>query len=195
MACKLPVFIGSNVYLKSIKGTIGLPQKIYAGIIKIGYGDIGIFDKQNSRTIWEVKGSVNFNGKADIGHGSKISVGQNASLSFGRNFSITAESSIICFRKISFGNDCLMSWNILMMDTDFHKIYSQEEKLLNADREIIVGNHVWIGANSTIMKGSEIKDNCVIAANSLVSGKLAEQASIYGGQPAKIMKEKIQWEV
>lgn len=195
IACKVPVFVNRKVVLKNIKGTIYLPQNIYAGIIKVGYGDVGIFDKQRSRTIWEVPGAIHFKGKADIGHGSKICVGKSGVLMLGKNFSITAESSIVCFHKISFGNACLLSWDVLMMDTDFHKVYSEQDILLNPDEEINIGNHVWIGAKCTVLKGSEIADNCMIAANSLITGKLTQPQCIYGGQPAKILKENVKWEV
>ncbi len=194
IACKMPVFISRKVFLKDTSGLINLPQNASAGMIKIGYGDVGIFDKKKSRTIWEVKGSIQFKGNADIGHGSRICVGPAGALIIGQNFKMTAESSIVCFKKILFGNDCLLSWEILLMDTDFHKIYD-DNILMNADREIIVGNHVWIGARCTILKGSEIPNGCVIASNALVAGKLLEERALYGGQPAKILKENITWQV
>ena len=54
---------------------------------------------------------------------------------------------------------------------------------INGDRfvtdDIIIGNNVWIGANSIILKGSEIGNDCVIAAGTVVNGKFEENTLIY----------------
>lgn len=55
---------------------------------------------------------------------------------------------------------------------------------------IIVKNHVWIGAKSTILKGTKIADGSVIGAGSLGTGLLSDEKSIYAGQPAKLIKEE-----
>ena len=185
--------MGANFLLKECKGTVELPAKKFAGMIKLGYGHVGIFDQHRSRGIWEVAGIVKFEGSAFLGHGSKLSIGNFGVLALGNNFTITAESSIICLKQVSFGNDCLLSWEVLIMDTDFHKIYSQEGNLLNTDKDIIIQDHVWIGTRCTILKGAEIASNCIVAATSLVTGKLNEQGCLYGGHPAKIIKENIVW--
>jgi len=120
-AIKLPILISRKVWLKNCSGKIEILGNIYSGMIKIGFGEVGIFDKKYSRSILELSGKIIFNGNANIGHGSKISVGKDAILNLGNNFIITAESSIVCFKKITFGDNCLISWDDLFMDTDFHK--------------------------------------------------------------------------
>lgn len=47
---------------------------------------------------------------------------------------------------------------------------------------IVVGDDVWIGANCIILDGATIGDGCVVAAGSVVRGKL-EPYGIYGGNP------------
>jgi acetyltransferase-like isoleucine patch superfamily enzyme len=49
---------------------------------------------------------------------------------------------------------------------------------------VVIGNDVWIGANSTIMSGIKIGDGSVIANNSHVV-KDVEPYSLVGGNPAK----------
>lgn len=53
--------------------------------------------------------------------------------------------------------------------------------------DIIIGNDVWIGQNTTIMSGVNIGDGAVIANNSHVV-KDVEPYSIVGGNPAKLIK-------
>lgn len=52
---------------------------------------------------------------------------------------------------------------------------------------IIIGNDVWIGANTTIMSGITVGDGAVIANNSHVV-KNVEPYSLVGGNPAKFIK-------
>lgn len=51
----------------------------------------------------------------------------------------------------------------------------------------IIGNDVWIGMNSIIMRGVTIGDGAVIAAGSIVTKDVPPYA-IVGGNPAKIIK-------
>lgn len=55
------------------------------------------------------------------------------------------------------------------------------------DGDIQVGNNVFIGAQCTILPGTIIPDNVVVASNSVVRGVL-KSGFIYGGTPAKLIK-------
>ena len=59
-----------------------------------------------------------------MNQGSRIA--NSGVLSFGDRFSISANSSIICTDKITFGDDVLISWDSLIMDTDFHSIFDAD---------------------------------------------------------------------
>ncbi|MGG3709701.1 hypothetical protein, partial [Heyndrickxia coagulans] len=110
-AIRLPILISHKVFLKKVKGRVTVKKPLCFGV-KIGFGDVGIFDRHLSRTIWENSGHVIFDGKANIGHGSKISV--SGLLEIGNDFVITAESSIICFKHVKFGDEVLISWENLI---------------------------------------------------------------------------------
>lgn len=191
-AVKLPVFVYYKVLLKELKGELIIQSVLKRGMIKIGFGNVTIFDKRFSRTIWQVgAGRVIFKGNAFIGNGSRIAVGGD--LIIGNDFVITAETKIICNKQIEFGENCVLSWETLIMDTDFHKIYNKEGEILNVDAPIHFGNKVWIGCNCTILKGTNIKDNSVIAAGSLLSTTFNDENVIIGGVPGKVLKKGIHW--
>jgi len=177
-----------------MSGKLVLSEPLYYGKIKIGFGQVGIFDQRLSRSVWEVKGIVECRGSADIGHGSKISVGENGRLVLGNNFVISAEATIIAFDNITIGDDCLLSWDVLMMDTDFHHIKDLDNKILNSPAPVILGNKIWAGARCLILKGSEIPSNSVVAAGSTVSKKLTGENQVFAGIPAKAVKSEIVWE-
>lgn len=192
-AVKLPILLSRKVYLREMKGKITIEGPIETGLIKIGYGKVGIFDNRRSRSIWEVSGEVVFKGKANIGHGSKISVGKEGKLVLGSRFVVTAESSIVAHHSVEIGDDCLFSWDILLMDTDFHEMKDETGAVMNAPKPVKIGNKVWIGCRVLILKGTEIPDGCVIGANSSVSKKLEMENSLYVGQPCRLSKSGISW--
>lgn len=192
-AIQFPIWVSPKTYLRKTKGLVSINAPVSPGMIRIGYGNIGIFDNKRSRTIWEVAGSVTFEGNAEIGHGSKISVGGQGELFFGNNFTVNAESTIIAYKKVTFGNDCLLSWDILIMDTDFHTITNNKGEILNPTADIIIGNRVWIGCRALILKGSVIPDGCVIAANSLITKQIVGNRQIIGGNPLTVLAQNINW--
>lgn len=194
-AIKFPFLISKNVYLLKTKGQIVLEGTIETGMIQIGFGEVGIFDKKKSRSIWQVSGKIIFKGTARLGHGSKISISENAVLEFGNNFNITAESAIACHNNITFGQDCLVSWECLIMDTDFHKIYNDKKELINPSNPIFIGDKVWIGCRNTILKGTKIANNSIIGANSRIASDISDKSGVFVGNPPKLVKENISWEI
>lgn len=163
--------------------------KIRPLMIRIGFHTVPTMNP-GDRTVVDVSkgGHLRFLGTAHIGKGSKIIVGKGANLTLGDNFAISASTQINCCHKITFGKDIQFSWDCLVMDSDTHTIYDEEGKCINPNREIIFGNKIWIGCRCTIMKGTEIPDNCVIGACSFVSGKKFQPNTIIVGHPAKSVK-------
>jgi|TARA_B110000967_G_scaffold200160_1_gene235573 acetyltransferase-like isoleucine patch superfamily enzyme len=56
-------------------------------------------------------------------------------------------------------------------------------------KPIVIGNHVWIGANSTILPEVSIGNNVIIGANSLVNKDIPSN-SVAVGNPCKVIKQK-----
>ncbi len=93
--------------------------------------------------------------------------------------------------KIIIGNNLLMGPGV--------KIFSSNHMVENTgipmniqpyiEKDIIVGNDVWIGSNSVITAGTKIGKGVVIAAGSVVTKDIPEYA-IVGGIPAKIIKDR-----
>ncbi|WP_169304913.1 acyltransferase [Selenomonas sputigena] len=158
----------------------------------MGFGHVGIFDARYSRSIWEVKGEIEFQGEVRLGHGTRISVGEKGTLVFSAGVDITAETAIVCQRKISFGEGTLISWDNLIMDTDFHHVIKNDE-IINPPAEIHIGKHVWIGCRCTILKGSVIADKTIVAAGSLIAKKFTRGNVIIGGISAKVLTDEVEW--
>ena len=192
-AILFPVFISRKTLYSNLKGKVKIEaDRISTGMIRIGFGNVPVFDRIYSRTVWNNAGNIVFKGKANFGHGSKIGCGGN--LIFGNNFQITAESMIICDDEIIFGDDVLLSWHIQIMDTDFHKIVI-DNKVQNYRSKIKIGNHTWIGSRVIINKGVLLAANTIVAAGSVVTKSFPEENSIIGGIPAKVLRTNVNWEL
>lgn len=185
------IIASKNVYIKKLKGKLKIMNPSL-GCIHLGFNDVGIIDSRTNRLIWQNDGEIIFYGNASIGYGSKISCG--GKLYFGNNFQMM-NSAIIASKNIYFGDDCLISWDCLFMDTDGHKIYSiyddENNNLLNPNRNIYIGNHVWIGCHSIILKGIEIPNNCIIAAGTVLSKNMYDENAVVSGE--KMLKKDIKW--
>ena len=76
---------------------------------------------------------------------------------------------------------------------DSHSIIDVvSKKRINYAQDVIIGNHVWIGAHSKILKGVTIGDNSIIGTNSLVTKNILKN-SIAAGIPAKVLKSNVDW--
>ena len=191
-ALKLPVVVSHRTYLRELHGKVVLPEKVETAMVKIGFGDVGHYDRKRSRGIWQVSGTVSFGGKASIGHGSKLSV--RGDLKLGAGFNMTAESTIVCAKDVTFGDDCLLSWDVLVMDTDEHPLYNKDNERINPDKPIVVGNHVWIGCKCILLKGAEVPNDTVLAAGTLLKSAFAGENQVIGGNPPSILKREVHWE-
>jgi len=192
---KLPVRISRRCSLVNLEGNISIESDLEPGMIQIGYGDVGVFDNKRERSVWNVRGKIIFKGNCYLGHGIKINVTEMGVLTFGRKVNFTAESAIDCQQEITFGDNCLVSWDNLFIDGDYHKIFDSEGRYTNPTQPIIIGNHVWFGCRCLILKGVSVADNCVVAAGSVLNGKYEIPNAIIAGSPAKTVKENISWQI
>jgi len=127
-----------------------------------------------------------------------IRLGDNAELSIGSNQLMNGNVGITALEKskITIGENCLWS-NVLIWTSDMHKIIDIESnERINQAQDITVGKHVWFGEGSLILKGSTIHDDCIIGARSVITRSTASKSnSIIAGNPARIVRGGITWEL
>lgn len=197
VAIKMPVFICRRTKLYLTRGRIVIDAPVSTGMFKFGLHAVGTQDMYYQRSVWDVSGTLIITGKADIGRGCKISIGRDGILKLGENFTITGGTTLICQKEITFGDNCLLSWDILIMDTDFHRVINDRGNAINPDKAICIGNHVWIGCRNTILKGVTIADNTIISANSLITKSFRKGNCVIGGhgRNADILKDGVNWQM
>lgn len=108
----------------------------------------------------------------------EIDIGDNCY--FNHNCSVTS------LGKIKIGNKCLFANNVVVVDHD----HSFDEAGISSDftiDSVTIGNRVWIGSNSVILKGVTIGDNAIIAAGAVVTHSIPP-FEIWGGVPARKLR-------
>jgi len=58
------------------------------------------------------------------------------------------------------------------------------------EKKTIIGERVWLGANSVVLPGAEIGEGGILAAGSVAIGKRYESFGIYSGVPAELIGER-----
>lgn len=198
-ACKLPVYCGVHTTIQGLeKGSIQIESSIICrGMITLGLDALkgtmlGEKKHKHSFIVFAPGAKLICKGKCSFASGNTIVFQKNARLKIGVDFSSNVLCNFFVYRMIEFGNDCFCGWNVSVCDGDGHFITDQTTgKVLNHPKEIHIGNHVWLCSNVTVMKGVSITDSVVVARNSLVLKSCEKSNSIYGGSPAKVIKENI----
>lgn len=165
------------------------------GVLSLGamvtrVGEIG--QMKYDRTIVQLakNSKIDVYGHVTLGPGVRIILGEGAMVRIGNGTFLSSNSLVICKESIEIGDHCAISWDVQIMDTDFHTLSGQRAKT----KPIVIGNNVWIGSRVTILKGVTIGDGAVIAAGAVVT-KEVPPATLVGGNPAKIIRQNVEWSI
>lgn len=161
------------------------------GNIRIGFNATDICDTVYQRCFWHIEGIVHIGEDVRIGAGCKLSCAKEGKIIFGKGTSINVNTQIICSQSIEFGEECIISWDDLIMDSDFHEV-KECGKLKAKIKPIQIMDHVWIGSRVLILKGSVVPMGCIVAANSTISKRYEENNCLLGTNG--VMKRDISWE-
>ncbi len=96
---------------------------------------------------------------------------------------------------ITVGRDCMFSSGIDVRVGDSHSIIDcQTNKRINPSEDVVIEDHVRVGANATILKGVTIADGSIIGNRALDTKSCMEQNCVIAGVPAKIVKRNVTWD-
>lgn len=103
------------------------------------------------------------------------------------------------------GKYCSISWNVsigganhdyervtthaMLYSNDFGMLDGKQPLYNRFNNECVIGNDVWLAANSTICRGVTIGDGAVVAAGAVVTKDVAPY-TIVAGVPAKPIKKR-----
>ncbi len=139
-----------------------------------------------------------------IGRDVEIQTEYQSQIILGDNVSIQDRCKII--GDVFIGQDSLLAPEVFMSSGDHYFSYNpyllikKQDSIVVANsldffkisKRISIGEDCWIGKNVVIMGGVSIGRGSVIAANSFVNKNIPPY-EIWGGTPAKIIKERIKF--
>ena len=117
-----------------------------------------------------------------------ISINENAVLELGSGF-VNHGARIHCFQSIKIGDQVYIGDDVAIRDSDGHEIVGSDKPMT---MPIVIGDHVWIGAKVTIVKGVSIGEGAVVAAGAVVTKDVPPHC-IVAGVPARVIKENVSW--
>ncbi len=187
----------NNIFSLNIN-IYGSNNLIQIGKTKILNGSINICGNNNSVKIKDTVYSLTFS--ANIGqtalNGDLADL--NGRIDIGKNCSM-GEVDFFVYQKdtsITIGDECMFSTGIVIQSHDGHKILNNSTgNLINKKKNnLIIGNHVWIGRGSSILKKAKILDNSIVGSYSVVTREFFDKNIILAGNPAKVLKTNINWD-
>lgn len=125
----------------------------------------------------------------------EINVQPGATLKMGNEVYINYGVSITCAIRISIGNKCLIGPEVLIMDDDGHPTdwrirydYHPSGPETRVGGPIEIGDSVWLGARSIILKNVTIGSGSVVAAGAVVTHSVPFGVLV-AGVPARIIRQ------
>lgn len=138
----------------------------------------------------------NFHAQANIRYNSfgiiqpnLLKLNPGAHILIGDNVGISG-STISSTKRIFIGNNVLIGSGCVICDSDAHPIHplDRQNHELTKSSPITIGNNVFIGARSIILKGVTIGEGAVIGAGSVVT-KDVPSMCVYAGNPATLIRK------
>jgi acetyltransferase-like isoleucine patch superfamily enzyme len=112
--------------------------------------------------------------------------------------SLTTSSSVYIYigephLSLRIGDDCMISHRVEIMCSDSHSLNDAATgDRLNYPANVDIGDHVWLGAESAILKGAIIGDHSTIGFRSVVTNQI-QPHSLAVGIPARIIRTGVTW--
>ncbi|WP_337016785.1 acyltransferase [Leclercia sp. AS011] len=176
------IYNQENIDFRTVK-IIGTQKRNYIIIDKGAILKNSIIDFRSENAIVYIK-SDGVRANFLLGYGSCIYIDESTSFTNTANI-LAAEG-----HDIYIGKDCMFAENINITNSDGHPIFDNSGMRINGGGDIIIGNHVWVGRNTDILKNTVLDSGCIIGSRSVVT-KSIPYASIAVGAPAQIKKRDV----
>lgn len=143
------------------------------------HGSVSIDIHQNIEKNVEI--CMENGGKINVGYSGNIRRQTSlhafgGSIIIGDHFFANRNVSITSMELIEIGNYVQIGNNVVIVD---HNHNYKKGNNYFTHKSITIGDNVWIGANSVVLQGTHIGNNCVIAAGSIVLEDIPNNTVFY----------------
>lgn len=124
----------------------------------------------------------------------KIDAWRGTTVYFGKdNYFNNTFGAIISERKnLIVGDGGVFSFGIWVRTADPHLLYDIDTmERINRSRSVLIGDHVWLGQDALILKGSKVGSGSVVSAACVLANKTVKSNSVFAGNPARMIKDNV----
>ena len=126
--------------------------------------------------------------KLKMHNGAKIRVRKDGKLEIGKNFGMSNGCVVTAYDHIKIGDNVMLGPNVLIYDQDHdYRAEGGVAAMKFKTAPITIGNNVWIGANTLILRGTTIGDNSVIGAGCVVKDNIPKDSVFVQQRKNRIM--------
>lgn len=193
-AIRLPILLYKPRF-KDLKGNVNICKQggVKYGMVRLGFPSVSIYPDAGI-LIENHGGTIIFSGSCFIGNNSAISIGKSGTVIFGDRFSASTTLKLVSYDKITFGSRVCIGWDVLVMDTDFHKLTKQSGDYSRGHAPVEIGSDNWFGNGCRIMKRAKTPDYCVISAGTMIADVLdVPKYSVVGNRRETVVKATGVW--
>lgn len=96
--------------------------------------------------------------------------------------------------SVTIGRDCMISWGVEILASDTHAIL-RGGRVTNRARDVVLGDHVWIGAHAHILKNTHLANDVIVGCGAVVAGlHVADSGALVVGNPARVTQTGLTWD-
>ena len=111
----------------------------------------------------------------------------SGSITIGDYVLVSPGSRISASDEITIGDSVMLANGVYITDSDWHGIYDRTARDARV-APVHIGDNVWLGDGSTVLKGVTIGENSVVGANAVVTRDVPANV-VVAGNPARVVKE------
>jgi len=162
------------------------------GALRVGLGPFGLTSEHDTSVIRVRPGaSLHCDGVVSLQRGIRIVV-DSGRLTIGHETNINGlGTKILVADAVTIGAGCTFSWDVQVLDNDFHTMTVGGVAQPSA-APVVIGDRVWVGTRAVILKGVTIGDGAVVAAGAVVT-KDVPAHGVVAGVPAKVVGQADSW--
>lgn len=121
--------------------------------------------------------------RGDFGRPVGVNVASDATLAIGSNTFLNNGAYIEVSHGVNVGERCFIGPELSVFDRNGH-----HRSIVGREEGVDVGDDVWIGAQSTLLPGTNIGSGAIVGAGSVVNGTV-EENMLVAGVPATPVRE------
>lgn len=187
----------------------GYNNKLFIGK-NTGFGDgciiklIGNARVSFGRNMFMKNGNMFFRNSESIFQGDSYLSGNyfisnfEGYMNIGKGMTVT-DGLYICVvenTRLTIGEDLLVAKDVKILSGGAHSLFDldlKENINIKENVHVTIGNHVWLGMDSKIIYNTDIGDNSVVGAGSIVKGTYPSHC-LMAGSIARVLRTNVDWE-